>query len=104
MIIGLLSIITGLVLDLPFTYGTVETLGVVIFLGLFPTLSAFVIQMFAQKIAAPLRVSLMFAFEPVFAAIFAWTLGGEQFVLRSAIGGFFIFTALVMSGFSSRKK
>lgn len=104
MIIGILSIITGLILDLPFTFGTYETLGVVIFLGLFPTLSAFVIQLFAQKIAAPLRVSLIFAFEPVFAVMFAWTLGGEAFVLRSALGGLFIFAALVISGFSSRKK
>lgn len=104
LFVGLFSIITGLIFNLPFTIGSENALYIVIFLGLIPTLSAFVIQFFAQKIASPLRVSLIFAFEPVFAAVFAWTMGGEEFVFRSAVGGFFIFAALVMSGYSNRKK
>jgi len=70
----------------------------VLFLALFPTLSAFVIQMVAQRFTSPLRVSLIFAFEPVFAALFAWTVGGEQPVLHRALGGLLVFAALVISG------
>jgi len=41
---------------------------------------------------------LIFALEPVFAALFAWTLGGEPFVTQRALGGLSIFFALVISG------
>lgn len=103
LLIGLFSVITGLVFDLPFGIGSTGTIKIVIFLAIFPTLLAFVIQMISQKIISPLRVSLIFALEPVFAGIFAWTLGGEQFVLHGAIGGLFIFTALILSGLPMRK-
>lgn len=103
LVAGVLCFITGLLFDLPFSIGSSSTIGIVIFLTLFPTLSAFVIQLLAQKIAAPLKVSLIFSLEPVFAALFAWTVGGEQFVLRGAIGGAVIFLALILSGMSSRR-
>jgi len=98
LFVGVASLVTGLVLGLPFGIGTTKTLGMVIFLAVLPTTSAFVIQAVAQKITTPLRVSLIFAFEPVFAAIFAWTLGGEQVVFYRAMGGLLIFSAMIISG------
>ena len=98
LIVGLLSLLTAFVVDLPFTVKSSYTAGVIVFLALFPSLSAFVIQLLAQKIRSPLRVSLIFALEPVFAAIFAWTLGDEIFVTRRALGGLLIFAALIISG------
>jgi drug/metabolite transporter (DMT)-like permease len=102
LIIGLLSFLVAAVMGLPFEIKTTGTLWRILFLTFFPTFTAFVIQMFAQKITSPLRVSLIFALEPVFAGIFAWTLGGETFVWRSAVGGLLIFTALVISGLPIR--
>lgn len=106
LIIGILSLVTALVFDLPFSIGTLGAGGTVVFLALFPTLSAFVIQMVAQKIVTPLRVSLVFALEPVFAALFAWTLGGETVIFHRAMGGLLIFFSLIISGIPSpaRKK
>ncbi len=101
LLVGLFSLVTGLVLGLPFMIGSAAAGRTVIFLALFPTLSAFVIQMVAQRITAPLKVSLIFALEPVFAAVFAWTLGGEEFVPHRAAGGALIFVALVISGLST---
>ena len=98
LIVGILSLATGLVFDLPFGIKSTAALWTVLFLALFPTLMAFLIQMLAQRITAPMKVSLIFALEPVFAALFAWTLGGEQFVTHRAIGGLLIFAALVLSG------
>jgi drug/metabolite transporter (DMT)-like permease len=98
LVVGILSIITALIFDLPFTVASSGAIWMILFLTLFPTLSAFVIQMTAQKIVSPLRVSLIFAFEPVFAGLFAWTLGGEQVVMHRALGGLLIFAALVVSG------
>jgi drug/metabolite transporter (DMT)-like permease len=49
---------------------------------------------------------LIFALEPVFAALFAWTLGGETVIFHRAMGGLLIFFALIISGIPSpvRKK
>jgi drug/metabolite transporter (DMT)-like permease len=96
--VGLLSLITAFIFGLSFSTGTAQTVRIVVFLAIFPTLSAFLIQMIAQKIRGPFRVSLIFALEPVFAGLFAWTLGGEEFIIRRALGGLVIFSALIISG------
>jgi len=103
LFVGAASLIVGGIAGTSFAVGSIETIWVIIFLALFPTLSAFLIQMVAQRIATPVKVSLIFALEPVFAAIFAWTIGGEPFVLRGAIGGGLIFVALIMSGIPVRR-
>lgn len=74
--------------------------GVITFLAVFPTLSAFYIQMLAQKTSEPFRVGIIFTLEPVFAALFAWTLGGEKFVLVKAAGGFLIVSGMIIGELS----
>jgi drug/metabolite transporter (DMT)-like permease len=101
LIVGLISIATGLIFGLDFGVHTTSALWTILFLSLFPTLSAFIIQLLAQRIASPLRTSLIFALEPLFAAIFAWTIGGETFVARGAVGGLVISVALMLSGLST---
>ncbi|MCP4580210.1 MAG: DMT family transporter [candidate division Zixibacteria bacterium] len=96
-VVGVISFIAGAVFRLPFEIVNLDIFSVILFLTLFPTLSAFVIQVVAQKIVSPVRVSLIFALEPLFAAIFAWTLGNEAFVTYRALGGFLIVIALVFS-------
>ncbi len=104
LIIGLACLAGGLIFGLPLEIASVEVGWVVVFLALLPTLSAFLIQMVSQKFTSPLKVSLIFAFEPVFAGLFAWTLGGEEFVQHRALGGLFIFLALIVSGLPSPGK
>jgi drug/metabolite transporter (DMT)-like permease len=99
--VGLISFLVALFFNLPFQIASWNTAGIVLFLALFPTVSAFIIQFFAQKHTAPLKVSLIFALEPVFGAVFAWTLGGEEFILRNALGGLLIFAAILLSNLSS---
>ena len=86
----------------PFGVADVRTAGVIAFLALVPTLSAFFIQMAAQRCVEPMLVSLTFSTEPVFAALFAWTLGGELFKPLSAAGGALIVLAMAVSGLSSK--
>jgi drug/metabolite transporter (DMT)-like permease len=97
LVVGILSFVTAALFGLPLTMGNRSAVFTVIFLTLFPTLSAFLIQLYAQKLTSPFRVSLIFALEPVFAAVFAWTLGGEPFLLRSAAGGLLIFVAMIVA-------
>lgn len=98
LLVGAFSFLTALVFGRPFTVGPPAAASTVVFLALFPTLTALVIQLFAQKIVTPMRVTLIFALEPVFAGVFAWTLGGEEFFVRSAVGGLVIMAALMLSG------
>ncbi|MFA6003413.1 MAG: DMT family transporter [Elusimicrobiota bacterium] len=93
---GLLAFIACGLLGLPLAVASPRAWWVMVFLAVFPTLSAFFIQMVIQKRLPPLTVSLGFSLEPVFAAIFAWTLGGEPFVARRALGGLVILAAMIL--------
>lgn len=97
LIAGVLSIISALIFGQSLSVQTAGSLWVIIFLAVFPTLIAFAIQMIAQQYTAPVKVAIIFALEPVFAAIFAWTLGGETFKLVNAVGGLFIVSAMIVS-------
>ncbi len=72
-----------------------RTWAAVVFLALVPNLSAFFIQLKAQRSVPPLKVSLIFSLEPMFAALCAWTLGGEPFTARKAAGGALILAAML---------
>lgn len=98
---GIISLSFGVVFGLPFSVITTETAGVILFLAFLPSFSAFIIQNLAQKVIKPVRVSLILAFEPVFAALFAWTLGNELIVIHRLIGGLFIFFGLIISGIAN---
>ena len=57
------------------------------YLALFATLLAFGIQTWAQKILPPVRVALISALEPVFAALWAALLIGERLTGHELAGG-----------------
>jgi len=72
----------------------------IIFLAVFPNLIAFYAQLVAQRWTPPLKVSLIFSLEPVSAAFFAWTLGGETFLMSRAVGGALIVAAMILGEWS----
>jgi len=74
--------------------------GVILFLAVFPTLTAFFIQMLAQRHSEPFKVGIIFTLEPVFAALFAWTWGGEEFVPVKAAGGLLIVSGMLIGELS----
>jgi drug/metabolite transporter (DMT)-like permease len=92
---GVMAAFMVMVTGRSFTVGSSKAGGTIAFLAVVPTLSAFFIQMRAQKTVAPLKVSLIFSLEPVFAAVFAWTLGGEAFAPGRAVGGALIVAAMM---------
>lgn len=87
-------------LDYSFAVKSANGWAAIIFLAVFPTLTAFYIQMLAQKKSDPFKVGIIFTLEPVFAAVFAWTLGGENFLWIKAFGGFLIFSGMVLGELS----
>ncbi|OGS39771.1 MAG: hypothetical protein A2506_01335 [Elusimicrobia bacterium RIFOXYD12_FULL_66_9] len=92
---GLMASAATLAMGRSFAVGSTGTAGTIVFLAVVPTLSAFFLQMHAQKVVAPVKVSLIFSLEPVFAALFAWTLGGELFSAARAAGGGLIVAAMM---------
>ncbi len=95
--VGFLSFILAFFMEAPIMINSSRTFITIIFLTLFPTVSAFVIQLVAQKHTTPIKVGLIFTMVPVFAAIFAWSYGGEAFILEKALGGLLIVVAMIMS-------
>jgi drug/metabolite transporter (DMT)-like permease len=92
---GLMALIFCLVTGRSLAVAGDKAAGTIAFLAVVPTLSAFFIQMWAQKVTLPIKVSLIFSLEPVFGALFAWTLGGEAFVPARAAGGGLIVAAMM---------
>jgi drug/metabolite transporter (DMT)-like permease len=102
LVVGIASLGAALVLRDPLG-ATASAWHAVLFLAIFPTLTAFLIQTFAQRHTGPVKVALIFTLEPVFAALFAWTLGGEQFIAISALGGLLIVTGMVIASLPERR-
>ncbi|MDD5303364.1 MAG: DMT family transporter [Elusimicrobia bacterium] len=92
---GLMALLYCLVSGRSLAVAGDKAAGTIAFLAVVPTLSAFFIQMRAQKVTLPIKVSLIFSLEPVFGALFAWTLGGEAFVPARAAGGGLIVAAMM---------
>jgi drug/metabolite transporter (DMT)-like permease len=69
----------------------------VIFLALFPSLLAYLLQVWAQKKADETKTALILSLEAVFAAFFAWGFGGEIFSMKKAIGGGIMLIGTVLS-------
>jgi drug/metabolite transporter (DMT)-like permease len=57
------------------------------YLAVFATLLAFGVQTWAQRKLAPVRIALLSSLEPVFAALWASLLLGEQLAPREKLGG-----------------
>jgi drug/metabolite transporter (DMT)-like permease len=101
---ALLSLITALFFHIPFTAIDTSALYSIVYLAVFGSAIAQGLQLFCQRNLKALTSSLLFSTEPVFAAIFAWTLGGETFIPAKAIGGLFILIAISMSEIPINKK
>ena len=67
----------------------------IIITGIFATLIAFLIMVWAQKILNPTETALIFAMEPVAATLFAMVFAGEILGLLGWIGGGFVCLAVV---------
>lgn len=97
LVTGIASFILAFVLHTPLTLGSMANFYAILYLAIFASILAFGIQLTAQKYLPPVKVSLLLSLEPVFGAVFAWTLGGETFSEHQAIGGLFILSAIIFS-------
>lgn len=71
--------------------------GMILFMAATGTLAALLVQAWAQRFTTPAHTGLMFAFEPVAAAIAAFFILGEVLVGRQAWGAAMIFVGIVIA-------
>ena len=103
-IIGILSFILSLIIDfgvssepIPFhQVFTAPNILVYLYMGIIATNGTFILQSYGQKFVSSSRASLIFAFEPFFATIFA-ILGGELLTIAIGCGMALVFTAVILS-------
>lgn len=65
--------------------------------SLFATAFAFYVQTSLQKYTTPTRVAVIFAMEPVFAAVTSYFIQGEVFTLPAVLGGMMIFMGMILA-------
>lgn len=68
---------------------------VLVYLGLFGTVYAFLMQTAMQRYTTTARTALIFAMEPVFATLFAFLIAGEQLTFSGWIGGLLIVLGMI---------
>lgn len=91
---GVGALVLSVALARPLEVRTDHALWAILLLALLPTLSAFVIQLFAQRHVPAMTATMIFLLEPVFAALFAWTAGAERFTVLAAAGGALIVASM----------
>jgi drug/metabolite transporter (DMT)-like permease len=84
---GVLAALAGPMAETQHFSGTPRLWLALLYLALFPTLLAFGVQTWAQRILPPVRVALILALEPVFAALWAALFIGERLTVSELTGG-----------------
>ncbi|MGR5979842.1 EamA family transporter [Bacillus cereus] len=86
-------------------YGRINLFLFALFLtALFATSIAFFIQTSAQKHTSPTRVAIIFAMEPVFAALTGVLVANEQLSISAIIGCLCIFLGMIFVEWPSKTK
>jgi drug/metabolite transporter (DMT)-like permease len=75
----------------------------VAYMGLVATALVFLLQSWAQRHTSPTHTALIFALEPVFAALFSWLAYGEALSGRMAAGGLLIVAGIAVSELGRRE-
>lgn len=76
----------------------------IVFLAVFASAIAFIIQSWAQSHMSPTRAAVVLSFEPVFAGIFGVFVAGDQLTWRIALGGLAILAAMFLIELGSENK
>lgn len=104
--VAMASFIAALFKETTPTYATFnnQVWTAILITAIFATALAFFLQTLVQKYTSPTHTAIIFTTEPVFAAIFAYLLGGEAFYQRQIIGAVFILVGMLASELGSHKE
>jgi drug/metabolite transporter (DMT)-like permease len=108
----LITGIGGFVLAYLFSFTSIEqfkfafnfnVVGALIYTSVFASIIATIIQLKFQKTVSPTRAGIIYSFEPIFAALFAYFLLNEKISNFGLVGCVLIFIGLIVSEVFSSK-
>ncbi|MBU1918624.1 DMT family transporter [bacterium] len=99
-----LSLIWMLLFDASFAIGSTASYWVLAYFTIFATLMTFAVHLIVQQFSTPMKVAIIFALEPVFAALFAWMFIGEKLIGLQWLGGGLIVAAMILSEMPLKRK
>jgi drug/metabolite transporter (DMT)-like permease len=76
----------------------------ILYMALIPGAGALAAQTWAQSQISPTRTAIIMSTEPVFAALFAVALGGEELTARMLLGGAMVVAAMLVVEVGPRRK
>ncbi len=94
--VGLMAAVAGPLLEPAVLPREPKLMLAIAYLAVFATLLAFAVQTWAQRHVTPVRIALLSALEPVFAAAFAALLIGERLRPRELLGGGLIIAGVLV--------
>lgn len=94
--VGVVTLILSLIIEEPHFSNSASVWTATLFLGLFCTGIAFVVQAIQQKYTTASHVGLIFTLEPVFASVIAFIFANEILRPRSYVGMFLMIVSLVL--------
>ncbi len=97
---GIMTLITSSIPD----HFPSETIEAIVITALFSTVFAIWAQTKMQKYTTPTKTGIIFTMEPLFAAFFAYIIGGEVILLSGYIGGILIVSGMLLSELYNVKK
>lgn len=93
---GLFMLILSFIFEDPVLPSSSAAWGSVIFLAVFCTGIAFIVQTIAQQYTSAAHVGVIFTLEPVFAGVVAFFLAGEILLPRAYFGAFLLVAGLLL--------
>lgn len=98
------SLPAALLLEAPPRSAPLPAWAAVLFLGVFCSAFAFLAQTWAQRHTSTIRVALILALEPVFAAAFSVLVLGERLTAGEWTGGALVVTGVVVAEVAGRRE
>ena len=93
---GIFMLILSFLFEEPSLPSTPQVWGTAIFLAVFCTGVAFIVQAIAQQYTTASHVGVIFTLEPVFAGVVAFFLAGEVLLPRAYFGAFLLLAGLLL--------
>lgn len=93
---GVLNVFLAFIIETPHFPTDKSVIFAVVFLSIFCTGIAFIVQAIAQKYTTASHVGIIFTLEPVFCAISAFFLVGEVMSIKSYVGAAVMFLAIIV--------
>lgn len=95
-VVGILMLIASFLFEQPHLPSTAKYWAAALFLALFCTGLAVIVQALAQQHTTASHVGLIYSLEPIFAAIVAYIMAGEVLKVRGYIGAAMMLSAVLL--------